>query len=289
MVVFRVFQTCLYSIIINDRACLKKKYLGTMFLAVENEDSWIWFLSRLKECIGDITILAIISNKVNSIEIAILAVFPNAYHKLYCSYFLMNMSKTSTNKREPKFCFGRLKKLIEKSLARLCNALNEDSLTWIDIISYHKWERSCFPMVRYNIMTSNFVDSINSFSKDAQKLPIKMLIDFFRATIQQWWYQRHNVGDIIEYVEKVIGRRIKKSSGFRVNQIDQSRYEVTDQMNNGIVNLQSNICSYGKWQLSVIYLICNAHNFGLYLINNNHNLNPRLGFSLVVRVAYYIL
>ena len=58
--------------------------------------------------------------------------------------------------------------------------------------------------------------------------------------------------NVIEYVEKVIDRRINKSSAYRIYHIDQSRYEVTDQMKNGIVNLESHYCTCSKWKLSGI-------------------------------------
>nr|KAJ0199564.1 hypothetical protein LSAT_V11C600313470 [Lactuca sativa] len=51
---------------------------------------------------------------------------------------------------------------------------------------------------------------------------------------------------------EVIDRRINKSFGFRVYQIDQSRYEVTDQMKNGIVKLESRWCTCWRCQLSGI-------------------------------------
>nr|KAJ0210469.1 hypothetical protein LSAT_V11C400191580 [Lactuca sativa] len=81
-----------------------------------------------------------------------------------------------------------------------------------------------------------------------------MLIDFLRATIQQCWCHRRNARskskkDVTEYAEKVIDRRINKSSTFQVYHIDQSRYEVTNQMKNGILNLESCYYTCGKWQL----------------------------------------
>nr|KAJ0204478.1 hypothetical protein LSAT_V11C500249560 [Lactuca sativa] len=57
--------------------------------------------------------------------------------------------------------------------------------------------------------------------------------------------------DINEYDEKVIERRINKFSGFRVYQIYERRYEVTNQMKIGIVNLESRCCTYEKWKLSI--------------------------------------
>nr|KAJ0219153.1 hypothetical protein LSAT_V11C300148450 [Lactuca sativa] len=120
-----------------------------------------------------------------------------------------------------------------------------------------KCSRSCFHVVWYNIMTSYSVESINALSRDARKLPITMLIDFFRATMQRWWCQRRkgrakSKKDITEYAEKVIDTRINKSSAYRVYQIDQSRYEVANQMKNGIVNFESRCFTCGKRKSSNI-------------------------------------
>ncbi|KAL7585573.1 hypothetical protein Lser_V15G44395 [Lactuca serriola] len=103
-------------------------------------------------------------------------------------------------------------------------------------------------------MTSNSVKFINALSRDAWKLPITLLIDFFRATMQQWWCQfgAESKKDVTEYAGKVIDGRINKSAAFQVYQIYQSKYEVTEQMKNGIVNLESRYCTCVKWKLSGI-------------------------------------
>nr|KAJ0197052.1 hypothetical protein LSAT_V11C700373640 [Lactuca sativa] len=200
----RAFQTCLCPIIIIDGSHLKRKYLGMMFVATnmygnnqilliafgvgktESRESCIWFLSRLKECIGDMPSLAIILDIVDSIEMVIQVVFPNAYHKLCCHHLLMNMITKIDKQERTKILFWE----DAKDYRQLRRALNEDYRTWLEIIGYEKWARSYFLVVRYNIMTSKNAKSINSLSIDAQKLQITMLIDFFRATMQQWWCQR---------------------------------------------------------------------------------------------------
>nr|KAJ0222533.1 hypothetical protein LSAT_V11C200071550 [Lactuca sativa] len=68
-------------------------------------------------------------------------------------------------------------------LGRLRCTQNDDCQTWLDKIDNETWARSCFPVIRYNIMTSNSVESLNALSRDARKLPIAMLIDFFQATM----------------------------------------------------------------------------------------------------------
>nr|KAJ0213752.1 hypothetical protein LSAT_V11C400191570 [Lactuca sativa] len=107
--VIKAFQRCLLPIIFIDGSHLKTKYLGTMFLAIgldgtnqilpiafgvgrtKHGESWIWFLSRLKECIGGMPSLAFISYRPNSNEITIKSVFPSAYHRLRCRHLLMNL------------------------------------------------------------------------------------------------------------------------------------------------------------------------------------------------------
>ncbi|KAL7598049.1 hypothetical protein Lser_V15G25294 [Lactuca serriola] len=224
----------------------------------ESRESWTWFLSRLKECFGDMPYLAIISDRANSIEMDIQAMFPNAYHRFCCHHLLMNMRTKIRKQQRMEILFWEAAKAyrefdFKESLSRLRHALNDDCQR----IGNERWSRSCFPMVRYNIMTSKSVESVNALSRDSRKLLITMLIDFFQATMLQWGCQRHNVGaeskkDVIEYAEKGIDRRINKSSGFRVYQIHQRRYEVSDQMKNGIVNLESRHCTCEKWQLSGI-------------------------------------
>ena len=46
----------------------------------KNEDSWTWFLTRLKEVIGDTDELVFISDKAKSIKNVVSTVFNNAQH-----------------------------------------------------------------------------------------------------------------------------------------------------------------------------------------------------------------
>ena len=46
----------------------------------ENGDSWTWFLTRIKEVIGDIDELMFISDRAKSIKNVIATIFNNAQH-----------------------------------------------------------------------------------------------------------------------------------------------------------------------------------------------------------------
>nr|KAJ0204840.1 hypothetical protein LSAT_V11C500280440 [Lactuca sativa] len=86
-------------------------------------------------------------------------------------------------------------------------------------------------------MKSNNAKSIKELSRDARKYSILILIDLFRATMQQRLCQRRNIKVESEkhvtcYVEDIIVRMINKSKFWRVYQIDANIYEVTDQKKN---------------------------------------------------------
>nr|GEX75530.1 hypothetical protein [Tanacetum cinerariifolium] len=97
-VVIRRFKKHMRPLIIIDAAHLKGIYQGTNLLAVgmdgnnqiipiatgvsqgETGPSWTWFLSKLKECIGEVPNLSIISDRHATIKSACQVVFPNAFH-----------------------------------------------------------------------------------------------------------------------------------------------------------------------------------------------------------------
>ena len=94
----------LRRVLIIDAAHLKGCYLGMMFLAVamdgdnsivplafgvgksETGDEWTWFLSMLRQAIGDPQGLVFMSDRAPSISAAISAMYPNAAHALCCRH-----------------------------------------------------------------------------------------------------------------------------------------------------------------------------------------------------------
>lgn len=111
----RTFLTHLRRVLVIDAAHLKGRYLGTMFLVVamdannnivpitfrvgrsETGEEWTWFLSMLKECIGQPEGLVFMSDRAASISATISAVFPTAHHALCCRHLEMNVK--SSDKR----------------------------------------------------------------------------------------------------------------------------------------------------------------------------------------------
>ena len=199
-------------VIILDAAYLKGDFLGTNYLAVamdgdnhilplaygvgkaEDTVSWTWFLEQLKECIKDkAESLTFISDGAGSIASSIRTIFPTAFHGRCCRHLLMNMrAKGGRKEREAVFwkaCkayrvsdFNEYMEEMRASLPKAAESLEK--------LGFEKWARCHSLGIRYNYMTSNSAESVNALTRYARKLPICMLIDFFRTSIQQWYFER---------------------------------------------------------------------------------------------------
>ncbi|GKC23701.1 transposase, MuDR, MULE transposase domain protein, partial [Tanacetum coccineum] len=107
-VAIRSFKSYMRPLIKIDGAHLKGTYLGTNLLVVgmdannliiplatgvsqgETIETWSWFLTKLKECIGEDPNLVIISDRHYSITVTCANVFPNAFHGCCCRHLMMN-------------------------------------------------------------------------------------------------------------------------------------------------------------------------------------------------------
>ncbi|XP_071714464.1 uncharacterized protein [Rutidosis leptorrhynchoides] len=125
-------------------------------------------------------------------------------------------------------------------------------------VGLERWSRAHSPVNRYNYLTSNCVESVNVLSREARKMPITMLIEFFRGLVQRSYFERRSdaakyeeLGQkVTPYAEKRIHRRILKSNRWNVHGISRTQYQVRDRRNDCHVNLTRRECSCLKWKHS---------------------------------------
>ncbi|XP_044477508.1 uncharacterized protein LOC123204774 [Mangifera indica] len=107
-------------------------------------------------------------------------------------------------------------------------------------------------------MTTNIAESFNALARHARKLPVVMLIEFLRSTLQKWFYCRRNMADtcthpLTPWAEEKLANHIHKSANMIVKPITVDRYEVYSSGRPvAIVNLATKECSCKKFQLSQI-------------------------------------
>ncbi|KAJ9555951.1 hypothetical protein OSB04_010565 [Centaurea solstitialis] len=247
----RTFQRNLRPVVVIDGAHLKGRYLGTMFLAVgmdannrcvpisfgvgrsENNETWTWFLSMFKECVGDIEGMVFISDRDPSIKYAIETVFPVI---------------------PPCPVLAYTAETFERRMLCLRAAI-PDGASVLDELGPDKWSNTYFPGKRYNILTSNHAESVNAMSRFARKLPIVGLFDYFRESQQEWYSERRKVaakwnGVLAKIPEQIVKKRKIKSANWTVREIGYGRFEVIDLKRNPTVDFYNSKCECMKWQLS---------------------------------------
>ncbi|GJS22548.1 transposase, MuDR, MULE transposase domain protein [Tanacetum coccineum] len=120
---------------------------------------------------------------------------------------------------------------------------------------FTRWSRAHFPANCYNYLTSNSAESVNSLSRRACKLPVTHLMEFFRALLQRWYYERRYEGDVDEHeltpwAAAKVAYRIRISFVFSVHGINSTTYQVVAKEISYTVDLRSRTCTCRRWKLS---------------------------------------
>nr|GEX95942.1 hypothetical protein [Tanacetum cinerariifolium] len=118
-----------------------------------------------------------------------------------------------------------------------------------------RWSRAHCPLVRYNYMTSNSVESVNTCSVIYRKEPVLKLEKTYRAMVQEWYYKCQQLAanmtyGITDWAANKVAKKRMKSVTWVVNGVNAYQYEVSDGQYVREVNLQTGICGCRKWQLS---------------------------------------
>ena len=212
-----------------DGTSLKNKYGGT-FLSVstldvndqifplafcivdlENNFSWTWFCNQLKRIICDQNEVVIVSNRHKSICKAIEVVFSNVLHCMCLVHLLKNL----------KLKYKRIVNTVFHACGKAFNIVNfeheirllESSAPGIreelESIGFAKWSRAYSPRRRYNVMTTNISESLNSAMLKARELPICSMLEVLRMMLQRWFFERRNevdyqVTDFMKTIEGIL-------------------------------------------------------------------------------------
>ncbi|GKA95639.1 hypothetical protein Tco_0817734 [Tanacetum coccineum] len=160
----------------------------------ETGPSWTWFLSKLKECIGEIPDLTIISDR----HAAILSGKLNLVDE-----FRMAINELQAKKPDV------YQRLIEAGVER--------------------WSRAYFTHDRYNYMTSNSADSINNLTRDVRKAPITNLIEWYRQLVEKWYCERQErykdgpLDELSPWATEKMRKRMQKSINWVVVGIETGK------------------------------------------------------------------
>ncbi|GJS02886.1 reverse transcriptase domain-containing protein [Tanacetum coccineum] len=121
----------------------------------------------------------------------------------------------------------------------------------------HRWSRAHCPLVRYNYMTSNSVESVNACIVLYRKLPVLKLAETYRAMVQEWYFKHQELTDnmrfeITDWVANKVNKKMMKSATWLIYGVNHYQYQVLDGRYNREVDFQTRTCQCRKWQQSGI-------------------------------------
>lgn len=121
-----------------------------------------------------------------------------------------------------------------------------------DNVDVSKWARCYFTCSRYNILTTNGAESINSVLKKARTYPILPLIDAIVNKISEWFNKHRkdsSLGSLSQLltpvVEKALHTRYKESTILKVQELNRTalEYFVTGSNGSCLVDLGRGTCT----------------------------------------------
>ncbi|XP_073152978.1 uncharacterized protein [Henckelia pumila] len=219
---------------------------------VESEESWTWFFERLHDLILDDNELVFISDRHRGIINGLASVYKQAKHG-HCIWHLGQNIKTRlkskaggvalfmcTAKAYRQTEFNELYDEMRKGYPSITGYLEGN-------IDQQKWARAHFHGSRYNIMTTNGSESINSKLVFARELPVVALLDAIQNLIMSWFNSHRKAAaastrHLTPWAEKIVRTRFIESQKMKVVQMNTSEYHVTEVGHDVVVDLNKRIC-----------------------------------------------
>ncbi|XP_075101311.1 uncharacterized protein LOC142176883 [Nicotiana tabacum] len=200
-------------VIVVDATFLKSKYRGVLMISVskdannqifplafgiaesENNNSYEWYFSQLRNAIGSRENLIFLSGRHQAIANGIVKVYPESHHGI-CIYHLEQNLKRRKVKSEVVKLFQSAARVYKRKEfdIYMSDIANVDKKTYDYLMEEppERWARSCSPQRRYDMLTTNIVELMNSVLLEARELPILRMMDFIQVKLQHWFYERRN-------------------------------------------------------------------------------------------------
>ncbi|GKF96722.1 hypothetical protein Tco_0292543, partial [Tanacetum coccineum] len=134
---------------------------------------------------GNNQIIPIATDRHATIIQACATVFDNSFHGFCDRHLMMNCNLKGKKMRGIfwKACKAYTIEDFDKAISEL-HGHRPITVTKLEEADTEKWSRAYCPTSRYNYMTSNSVESINSLTRIVRRVPITMLVEYCRDLLQ---------------------------------------------------------------------------------------------------------
>ncbi|KAL0533765.1 hypothetical protein IC582_027810 [Cucumis melo] len=270
----RGFLNCIRPVIVMDGTFLKNKYRGQLIVAVcldgnnqiyplafgvvdrETDDSIQWFLEKLKGAIGEVPNLGFVTDRKTCFAKGISSNFPSAFRGLCVQHLSQNLHDKYKNDTVATLFYNASRTYRESTFVeawRHLLAFPNGSGKYLNDVGIARWSRVHCPGRRYNMMTTNIAESMNSILKEPRDLPIASFLENVRALLQRWFWERREEGikvtsTLTKWAELVIQKKQEGALTMKVNPIDCYQFHVKDLDKEEVVNLQTKECTCKEFQ-----------------------------------------
>ncbi|XP_033129312.1 protein FAR1-RELATED SEQUENCE 5-like [Brassica rapa] len=224
------------KVIIVDGTHLKHVYGGVLLVATaqdpdrhhypiafgvvdgEKDESWMWFMNKLRSVIADEGELVFLSDRNASLIKSIREVFPMAAHG-YCIWHLsQNVKGHVFNNRDA--CASKFTECAHAyTVAEFDDLYDAFSRRYPSAAAYleksvevRKWARCYFEGDRYNVNTTNAAESINGVLREARKFFMLPMIDVIIKKMTEWFNKHRKKAAEIPVTKKLVPTVEKKLS-----------------------------------------------------------------------------
>ncbi|XP_023749175.1 uncharacterized protein LOC111897443 [Lactuca sativa] len=205
---------------------------------LECEESWLWFMMKLKDFLGEDTEVGFISNLCDKIDFVVERVYPDLYHG-YCPKDIARKIRDSVGDSDTE---------VETLLQSACtnppfHTLLRSLIFWLDNIAISKWAREFFPKVRYNVKSFDILGMVKTISTYMHELPITAIIELINKSIPSTYDERNEVAGriyvrVTPYVENKVQKRVNKSYNWVARRMYGDTFEVDDNFDTRKVQLE---------------------------------------------------
>ena len=148
--------------------------IGVGLVSVENEDNWTWFLKFLLSHLQP-TPAFVISDRDKGLMKAMQTTAPDVPHFFCFRHLMENFNKKYKSKmlKNLAWILARSRTTVEyeKAVANIAS-LDSSASAWLQEVGREKWSTAYSPCPRYNTLTSNNVEAVNSVFKGIRSLPV---------------------------------------------------------------------------------------------------------------------
>ena len=256
---------------------LKSKYLGTLLSAtsfdadgglfplafgvvdMENDESWMWFLSELQKALEmnteNMPQLTFLCDGQKGIADAVKRKFPSSSHAFCLRHLSESIGKEFKNSRLVhllcKAAYATTTIHFKEKMLEI-SEVSSAAAKWLQQFPPSRWALVYFEGTRYGHLSSN-IDEFNKWILEARELPVIQVIERIHSKLTVEFQDRQLKSNswfsvLAPSAEKRMIEAINHASAFQVLRSDEVEFEVLSSERSDIVNIGTHSCSCRGWQ-----------------------------------------